>query len=566
MTRRPSLRYRLMLSTALLVMLGFAVAIPIAAEAVVVNCNAGQTIKQALSLSGGGSSGPKQLVITVSGNCNENVVINRDDVTINTNGIASATITAPDAGQAVITLDGARRIVIDGVVANGITVVGGTFGLAATRGSTAILANCDVSAATNSAVNSSYSSTLEVDRCVVHNSNRGIVAGNGGQVAVTNSTVRDNTNEGILAVRVAYVRVGQDRAGNVVARPVTVNNNGTQGISVFDSSAATIVATTVTNNAGNGVLFERGSAGTVGTGSNGLVASNTVQNNALTGTGSGISIYKASSVLVQGNTINSNGRGIFVGSASSATIIGNTIQSNIGRGVQVAETSSARIGLVDAATTTAANTISGNGSDGIGVFDGGEAVVHGNTISSNGGNGINMNLSTMNLVGGNTVSSNTSHGIFVGASRLFQGPGTFGTLPNLVDVSQNNGLAGLFLFNNSSADLYRITLTGNARQGIGASLNSTINLHVYDPARPSNFISITNNATANVANNNDGIALFSASMLVSPQNPGGPGQVLISGHPSWGVNCFGTTNKAAAALDTTGISNNALGTVNCGGF
>ena len=492
MTRRPSLRYRLMLSTALLVMLGFAVAIPIAAEAVVVNCNAGQTIKQALSLSGGGSSGPKQLVITVSGNCNENVVINRDDVTINTNGIASATITAPDAGQAVITLDGARRIVIDGVVANGITVVGGTFGLAATRGSTAILANCDVSAATNSAVNSSYSSTLEVDRCVVHNSNRGIVAGNGGQVAVTNSTVRDNTNEGILAVRVAYVRVGQDRAGNVVARPVTVNNNGTQGISVFDSSAATIVATTVTNNAGNGVLFERGSAGTVGTGSNGLVASNTVQNNALTGTGSGISIYKASSVLVQGNTINSNGRGIFVGSASSATIIGNTIQSNIGRGVQVAETSSARIGLVDAATTTAANTISGNGSDGIGVFDGGEAVVHGNTISSNGGNGINMNLSTMNLVGGNTVSSNTSHGIFVGASRLFQGPGTFGTLPNLVDVSQNNGLAGLFLFNNSSADLYRITLTGNARQGIGASLNSTINLHVYDPARPSNFISITN--------------------------------------------------------------------------
>ena len=113
---------------------------------------------------------------------------------------------------------------------------------------------------------------------------------------------------------------------------------------------------------------------------------------------------------------------------------------------------------------------------------------------------------------------------------------------------------------------FRISLINNALQGIGASLNSTINLHVYDAARPNNLINITGNGTANVTNNNDGITLFSASMLVSPQNPGGPGQVIISGHPGWGVNCFSTTNKAAAALDATGISNNILGTVNCGGF
>ena len=75
-----------------------------------------------------------------------------------------------------------------------------------------------------------------------------------------------------------------------------------------------------------------------------------------------------------------------------------------------------------------------------------------------------------------------------------------------------------------------------------------------------------NNGTANVVNNNDGITLFSASMLISPQNPGGPGQVFITGHPGWGVNCFGTTTKAAAGMDTTGISSNTLGTFNCGGF
>jgi len=564
MKRTPSLIRLLPLSIALVVMLGFAAARPDAAEAVTVNCP-GQTIKQALALSGGGA-GPKQLVITVSGNCTENVVITRDDVTINTNGAATATITAQFANQPVIQLDGARRIVIDGVMANGINLVGGTYGLVASRGATASLANCDVSGATNAGVISSYSSTLEVDRCVLHNNNRGGAASNDSQLIVTNSFVQNNASEGLLAVRSSYLRVGQDGGGNVVARPVEVNNNGTQGISVLDSSSGTIVASNIHHNPGIGVLFQRGSAGTIGTGSNGLVAPNTIENNALTGTGSAVTIYQSSAVLVQGNTINSNGRGVFVGSASSATIHGNSIQSNTGRGIQVNEKASARIGFIDAATAASANTISGNGGDGIGVFDGAEAVVHGNTISSNGGHGINMNMSTMNLVGANTISSNAFHGVSVGASRLFQAPGNFGTLPDTADVSQGNGLAGLFLFNNSSGDLYRITLTGNARQGIGASLNSTINLHVYDPARPNNLISITGNATANVANNNDGITLFSASMLVSPQNPGGPGQVIITGHPGWGVNCFGTTTKAAAGMDTTGISGNALGTVNCGGF
>jgi len=378
---------------------------------------------------------------------------------------------------------------------------------------------------------------------------------------VTNSTSRNNANEGLVAVRSSYLRVGQDRGGNAVPRPVTVNNNGTPGISVLDSSSANIVASNIHHNGSNGVLFQRGSAGTVGAGVNGLVSPNTIQNN----TGTGVTVYQASAALVQGNTIDSNSRGVFVGT-SSATIFGNSIQNNTGRGVQVVEKGSARIGVNDSANSAPGNTISHNTSDGIGIFDGGEGVVAGNTISSNGGNGISMNMATMNLVGGNTISSNTSHGISLGQSRIFQGPGTYGSLPDTADLSQNNGLAGLFLFNNSSGDLYRITLTNNARQGIGASLNSTINLHVYDANRPNNLISITNNGTANVANNNDGITLFSASMLTSPQNPGGPGQVVITGHPGWGVNCFGTTTKAAIGMDTTGISSNTLGTVDCGGF
>ena len=562
MTRASSCVLSRALLHSVFVVLACCVLSVMAAEAnVKVNCNiVGQTITQALI----DNATVSPLVLVVRGPCVENVVIARDDVTIKTNGVVAASISALDLGLAVIALDGAHRIRIDGL-APGISISGGVYGVAATRGATARLANCDVSSASNSAAIASFGSTLEIDSCDLHDNNRGGVASNESSLIVTNSTSENNQNEGILAVRSSYVRVGQNRNGDTVAQPVTVNHNLTHGISVLDSSSATIVATNIQNHVnGNGISIQRSSAATIGTGTNGFVSPNTIQGSGVWG----VSVYQASSALIQGNTITSNSRGVGVNETASATIIGNNIQNNTARGVQVGEKSSAKIGVNDGANATSANTISNNGSDGIGIFDGGEGVVAGNTISSNGGNGISMNMGTMNLVGGNTISANASHGIFVGASRLFQGPGTFGTLPDTADVSQNNGLAGLFLFNNSSADLYRITLSGNAREGIGASLNSTINLHVYDAARPNNFISVTGNGTANVPNQNDGITLFSASMLASPQkpNPGDQGQIIITGQPGWGVNCFGNTTKAAVGMDTTGISGNAAGTVNCGGF
>ena len=209
--------------------------------------------------------------IVVKGTCIANLVITRDNVTLTTDGVNPAVFQAADPNQPVIQIDGAQRVVINGVVANGITVSGGTFGVSATRGATGSLANCDVSGASNTAVISSYGSTLEVDNCVIHDANRGATAANTASLIVTNSTARNNTNEGLLAVRSSYLRVGQDRGGNPVARPVTVNNNGTNGISVIDSSSGTIVASNIHHNGSNGILFQRGGAGSVGVGSNSFV-------------------------------------------------------------------------------------------------------------------------------------------------------------------------------------------------------------------------------------------------------------------------------------------------------
>src|SRR2546426_12391439 len=82
-----------------------------AADKVQVNCAlAGQTISSALAA----NSGVENLVLVVKGTCTENVVITRDDLTIQTNGVTPAFIVAADNSQPAVHLDGARRSLING--------------------------------------------------------------------------------------------------------------------------------------------------------------------------------------------------------------------------------------------------------------------------------------------------------------------------------------------------------------------------------------------------------------------------------------------------------------------
>src|SRR5881296_1775801 len=157
MSRAVSLVFSRALLHAAIVAFAFC-ALPVAAaEAKVkVNCNLpGETISSALIL----NVDVTPLVIQVKGTCTENVVIARDDVTIKTNGIAPVTIVAADSGHPAVLLDGAHRIVIDGVVANGISVSGGTYGIDASRGSTLVVKKCAVTGASNTGIIGSYSST-----------------------------------------------------------------------------------------------------------------------------------------------------------------------------------------------------------------------------------------------------------------------------------------------------------------------------------------------------------------------------------------------------------------------
>jgi len=517
-----------------------------------VNCPAGQKIQDALNQTPG-----RPLTINITGPCTENVTVTRDDVTLN--GVVPNTlITAADNTVATLAFDGALRFLV-----TKINLSGGFFGLNATRSATGAITNCDVTgvtAANTNAVIASNHATLEVDNCVVHDNNRGVVAANGASVFVTNSTIRNNTTDGILVIRSAFARIGQDRGASVVAKPVIVHNNST-GISISDASSANIVATEVHHN-GTGIRFGRGAAGTIGIGSNSLVAPNNIHDN----TGTGIVVFESHAPLIQGNQIKTNaGNGISL-TTSGATIVGNTIEANSGRGISVSESGGARIGVTEGGGLSG-NTIQSNGNDGIGIFNGAMAVLAGNSVVSNTGNGLNIGRAMARLLGGNTFGSNTSDGIAMDQSRLFQGQGDFSGIPVAPDISQNNTFRGLDLFNGSSADIARMTIQNNGQQGIIASLNSSVFLRAYTGATPANLITVTNNGTSNTANQQDGIAVATASVLLTSNNPGGvPSQIVVTNHPGFGVNCFG--NKTAIAVDTTGISSNTAGQVNaaCTGF
>ncbi len=244
--------------------------LPGVVEAVVhVDCNKGQQV------------GPKlkaNKVVVVKGTCTENLVIEADDVTITTDGVTPAVLVAADAGQAVVLLDGAHRIVIDGVIPNGISVSGGTYGIYASRGSTLDVKNCHVTGASNSGIVGSINSAVSVDACSITSNLNGVVSANTSSVFVTNSTVNGNTGTGLVAARSSYLRVGQDSSGSLTVKPVTASGNGGNGIAITEGSSGNVVGGTVEGNTGSQVFVGRGSSGQIGLGSNSLTGGVAITN------------------------------------------------------------------------------------------------------------------------------------------------------------------------------------------------------------------------------------------------------------------------------------------------
>jgi hypothetical protein len=264
--------------------------VPVAAgpSVMTVDCSA-VSLQAALGIASPGTT------ISVSGTCNENILVRNEKqrITIDGSGAGPGTrATIMGSGNApVVNIRG------KGILLQNFHIFGGSRGIYVNRGSNAVINN----------------------NLIQNSSSNGVVIAELAFAVLTNNTIQDNPGAGVFVSENATARIGFNADSDTVASANTIQNNG--------------VGVVVSNN------------------SSGRVIGNTIQNN----TGVGVQILRDSHADIAGNTINNNADGIEVGENSlvqlgedSGTNIYESANSgtNVGFGVKclVGGTADGRIG------------------------------------------------------------------------------------------------------------------------------------------------------------------------------------------------------------------------------
>jgi hypothetical protein len=230
--------------------------LPSVGQAVPVDCDAGDKIQGAIDANPTGST------ISVSGTCNENVIIREGKDRITLDGGGKAIINGPDATVATVRVRG-RGITITNFNSAGM-ITGGQDGIQVQRGGTATI---DTNLVTN---------TGRYGIGVIENSFATII----------NNIIEDNPIYGILVNENSDARIGFVSFDDVLASPNTIQNNGGSGILVVRSSSAGIVGNTINGNKEDGVRVARGSHADI---SDNIINAN-VQNGILVTHNSGVNL------------------------------------------------------------------------------------------------------------------------------------------------------------------------------------------------------------------------------------------------------------------------------------
>ena len=309
---------------------------PLSAQALTlrVDCNAGQTISQALKQ----GDERKPLVVVVKGTCNESVRIGRDDVTLQGDPVAGGTVHGPDAGVNTIDILASRASI------ENLTVTGGRVGIQ---------------------VQDSHGAAI-VDTLIQQTALDGmrIFAGD---ADVTGCMVQQTGGAGILVNRGSVLRLATSQ----------VRDNPGIGISTEANSTLAVNGSTISHNGGNGIDLGRGSQGTIGT--------STISDNGTDANkpGNGVSAWGASGAHIGGDNVISGNRehGVIMAGGSTAYIFNNTITGNGGHGI---------MGYFAATLVIDNGTVSNNNGNGIDCTADCSAQVVGATVQGNAGSGINL--------------------------------------------------------------------------------------------------------------------------------------------------------------------------------
>lgn len=153
------------------------------------------------------------------------------------------------------------------------------------------------------------------------------------------------------------------------------------------------------------------------------------------------------SATIEGNVISKTARhGIHMDHSGVSRIAGNTIEDVPELGIDVGESSVARIGYLLRPLGRAANTIRKAGRHGIAVTRGSSARIVGNTIENNGGSGVFVSRNSQADIFGNSISGNARNGITASQNsgvNLGNEDKMFDLGPNQTDAASKNAGFGL---------------------------------------------------------------------------------------------------------------------------
>ncbi len=303
---------------------------------ITVKCAKGETITRALTRGLWAQLRGRPLTIIVRGTCHENVTIKQDDVTLLGDPDDGGTVIASDPALDTISIQGAKRVVINNLTVQGSNTNGihGSQGASFTVENNSIIReNRDgirVSRGSRATIEGSIVGTIEEGTAVVGNRRDGvlIVGGtafvvdswiqsngrvginvvNGGSVIVENNDIKFNglsippaPPASGVAIREATGRLrggntiqGNGAAGVVVAQGSltisgdTIESNTFDGISASNNASLNIFNALITKNIGNGISLFLHS--TLIIGGNSQVSYNTI---------GGISLQRDSGLYVQ---------------------------------------------------------------------------------------------------------------------------------------------------------------------------------------------------------------------------------------------------------------------------
>lgn len=266
-------------------------------------------------------------VITISGVCVENVLIEIDRITLRGDDVAPGTIEAADANLPVVSVLGATGVAIDDL-----TLTGGRLGILAADGAFVKVANSIIENNTADGLRLVASDGELVDTVLENNGSRGILAHQNSSLRMSGGSASDNDFRGVHLLYSSSAELAN----------VQINSNANRGLVVATGSAATVADLTVNNNGDRGVwawdhstIEMNGGNEVTGNNSFGIRAQNasTVHvfgENTVTGNSStDVSAYEQSFIVVEGSeaaSVSTIGS-INADRNSALTISGGDIQS-----------------------------------------------------------------------------------------------------------------------------------------------------------------------------------------------------------------------------------------------